>query len=191
MMRKLLFGVLAVVLLSSFALAQSLADAAREAKKNKRTTSATNRVYTNESLSGGAAYANTTGTSSTASADAASAAADKDKAAAAPGTAKPAEAEMTPEEEKQKQVTELRDKLKGAQEELAKLKRELDVTVRENRLRAATFYADAGNRLRDEKKYAEEDRRYQAETAAKQQAITSTQKQVDDLQEQLRRLGTR
>jgi hypothetical protein len=60
---------------------------------------------------------------------------------------------------------------------------------RENRLRAATYYADAGTRLRDQGKYAADDLRYQQEIQAKRSAIKSAQQQLDTLREQARRMG--
>jgi len=178
----------AVVAFSSLAMAQSLADAAREARKNKRTSTANDRVYTNESLGRSTAVDTA---SSSAALDAAlgvkppAAEGDKDK------DKKTGEASATPEEEKAKQVEDMRKKLGDAKADLAQLQRELDVMQRENRLRAAAYYGDAGNRLRNEKQYADDSRKYEADVAAKQAAITARQKQIDDLSEQLRRAGSK
>jgi hypothetical protein len=51
------------------------------------------------------------------------------------------------------------------------------------------FYADAGARLRDEKKYAEDDRKYQADIANKQKAIADGKATLDKLREEARRAG--
>jgi hypothetical protein len=58
---------------------------------------------------------------------------------------------------------------------------------RENRLRAATFYADAGNRLRNEKQYAEDDRKYQSDIQNKQKAISDAQAALEKMKEEGRR----
>ena len=69
------------------------------------------------------------------------------------------------------------------------LERELDVLQRENKLRAASYYADAGNRLRDEKKYAEDDRRYKTDIANKEQEITAAKQKFEEMQDQARKAG--
>jgi hypothetical protein len=70
------------------------------------------------------------------------------------------------------------------------LSRELDVLQREYRLRAAAFYADAGNRLRDAGAWDKEDAQYKQQIAAKQKAVDDAKKQLDDLQEQARKAPT-
>ena len=51
------------------------------------------------------------------------------------------------------------------------LAREVDVTQREYRLRAAAFYADAGNRLRGSGTWDKEDAQYKQQIAQKQKAL--------------------
>jgi hypothetical protein len=96
---------------------------------------------------------------------------DKDKKAAAPKSDK------------------LIDQIKGQKEEIARLQRELDIVQREQRLRAAAFYADAGTQLRDQAKFAEDSRKEQAEIDGKKQALDAAQQKLSDLQEQARKAG--
>src|SRR5437879_6568889 len=162
MLRKVLIATGVAVLLACTATmsAQTLADSARAAQKNKRTNSATNKVYTNDSL--GFHAPNDAPAKSDADAkksDKADAKSDKDA-----DDADPAEA-------KKKAADDLKQRYEKQKAELATLQRELDILTRENKLRGATYYADAGNRLRNEQKYAEDDRKYQADVASKKKAI--------------------
>jgi hypothetical protein len=69
------------------------------------------------------------------------------------------------------------------------LSRELDVLQREYRLRAAAFYADAGNRLRDQAAWDKEDARYKQQIADKQKSIDDAKQQLEDLEENARKAG--
>ncbi|MGH8631617.1 MAG: hypothetical protein ACREU7_12760, partial [Burkholderiales bacterium] len=60
---------------------------------------------------------------------------------------------------------------------------------RENKLRAASYYGDAGSRLRDEGKYAADDRKYQAEANDKKAAIAAAKQKLEDMREELRKAG--
>lgn len=83
----------------------------------------------------------------------------------------------------------LTDQIKAQKEEITKLQRELDIVQREQRLRAAAYYADAGTQLRDQAKFAEDSRKEQAEIDGKKQAINAAQQKLADLQEQARKAG--
>lgn len=182
--RSILF-IASVCFVASLSFGQTLADAAREQQAKKKTPTATGHVYTNESLGfhpapADAAPAKSSDTASTASKD--DKTADKTEAAA---DVDPADAAAA----KKKSDDDLKDKVAKQIAEIATLQRELDILLRENRLRAAAFYGDAGARLRDEAKYAAEDRKYQADIAAKQKAIADGQANLDKLREQARRTG--
>jgi hypothetical protein len=178
------FAILILFTAAAFA-QQSLGDAARAAREKKPRTASNKPTITNESLrltgpmteasvSNGVASSNTAKTAdATKPAEGAAKAADeKDEAA-----------------KKEDQKKQLADDIAKTQAELTQLTRELDVLQRENRMRAATYYADAGNRLRNEQQYAAADRQYQADIQAKQQAISAAKAKLDGLQEQARRLG--
>jgi len=169
----------AVLLLCTATLSgQTLADSARAAQKNKRTNTATNKVYTNESL--GAHAPN----------DAPAKSADDAKKSDKADAKSDKDADDTdPAEAKKKAADELKQKYEKQKAELATLQRELDIAERENKLRGATFYADAGNRLRNEQKYAEDDRKYQADVANKKKAIADGNAALDKMKEEGRRTG--
>jgi predicted metal-dependent phosphoesterase TrpH len=172
---------LLLFLSGGFLFSQSLADAARDAQAKKKTQTATGHVYTNESLEFHAAPA-----------EPAPAKSDSDAATAATtdAAAKDSAADAaTSDEDKKKAADELKDKVAKQQGQIDLLKRELDVLQRENRMRAAVFYSDAGARLRDPGAYADADRKYQADIAAKQKAIADGQANLDKLREEARRAG--
>jgi hypothetical protein len=83
----------------------------------------------------------------------------------------------------------LADQLKAQKDEIARLQRELDIVQREQRLRAAAYYADAGTQLRDQAKFAEDSRKEQSEIDGKKQALDAAQQKLADLQEQARKAG--
>ena len=163
--------------------APSLADAARKAKKNKP-AEPTTKVITNDDLGvvprlpEKPAADSATGDNAadkTASTDAK----DKDK-----GKEGKKSGDDQAAIDKQWQ-----DKISAQKDAIALLERELDVLKRENQIRAATFYADAGNRLRDEKKYAEDDRKYHEQTDAKQKAIDDAKSKLEQMKDDARKAG--
>jgi len=83
----------------------------------------------------------------------------------------------------------LADQIKAEKDEITKLQRELDIVQREQRLRAAAFYADAGTQLRDQAKFAEDSRKEQAEIDSKKQALDAAQQKLADMEEQARKAG--
>ena len=176
-LRCVLISSLGVSLLGS-AVAQSLGEAARKVRKNKP-TEPTTKVITNDDLksSGGLALP-----------DAAPAASDKEAKPDEDKDKEKAKASLSPDDQA-KLDKEWQEKISAKQDQIALLERELDVLQRENKLRATNYYADAGTRLRDEKKYAEDDRKYQGDIAAKQKAIDDAKAELDQMREQARKAG--
>jgi hypothetical protein len=159
---------------------ESLADKARALKGQQRSVP-TKRVITNDTLgvdSRPAPAAATTSTSATGTPAADAKDAKKDEAAAT----------LSPEDLK-KLADEWRGKIEKQKADIAMMERELTVSQRENKLRAASFYADAGTRLRDEAKYAESDRQYQAEAAGKQKALADAKANLDKMRDEARKAG--
>jgi hypothetical protein len=95
------------------------------------------------------------------------------------------------EEQAQKQqvLKEWQGKLHAQQEQIDMLTREVDVANREYRLRAAAFYADAGNRLRNSGAWDKEDAQFKEQMADRQKKLDDAKKQLEDMQEQARRAG--
>ncbi len=108
-------------------------------------------------------------------------------------SAKPAEESKEKDanspQEQQKAFEQWKQKIASEKNQIDLLSRELDVTQREYRVRAAAFYADAGERLRNSAAWDKQDRQYKQQIADKQKALDSAKKQLDDLQEQARKAG--
>jgi hypothetical protein len=91
--------------------------------------------------------------------------------------------------EKQKMWKEWQSKVQAQQNQVDMLTREVDVANREYRLRAAAFYADAGNRLRNAVAWDKEDTQFKEQMADKQKKLEDAKKQLEELQEQARKAG--
>jgi hypothetical protein len=89
----------------------------------------------------------------------------------------------------QKVNDEWKAKIADQKSKIDLLARELDVAQREYRLRAAAFYADAGNRLRNQGSWDKEDTQYKKDLAQKQKALDDAKKALSDTQEQARKAG--
>lgn len=164
---------------------QSLADSARAVRKDKKVT--TPKVYDNDNLPRQdklSVVGNTTQAAASAPQGDASAdqpAADPSKPAAIkPGDSK---------EDRQKVFDEWKGKIDEQKDSINLVSRELDVLQREYRLRAAAFYADAGNRMRDSKDWDKEDTQYKQDIADKQKAVDEAKQKLEDLQEEARKAG--
>lgn len=198
---NLLWVLLLVTLVAGAASAQSsdnLADYARQVRKQKAGSTPAAKKFDNDNLPA-AEKLSVVGQAPAADADATTdKAAPVDANAAATDTAKPeqaaaGQANAQPAKdaaaEKQKENEAWQKKIKTAQDQIDLQTRELDVLNREYRLRAAAFYADAGNRLRNSGSWDKEDAQYKEQIAAKQQAVEDAKKSLDDLQEQARKAG--
>jgi hypothetical protein len=155
---------------------QSLADAAREQRANKPETSQA-KVYTNDNLPTG-------GGITVIGAPAPAAPATPAKAS----SATPAAA-ATSAADSQKAADKLKADVQAQKDEISRLERELDVATREWKLQQATYYADAGNQLRDPAAFAARERKYNDETKQKQQALTDAKQKLEDIQDQARKSG--
>ncbi len=183
-MKRILISLAVACLLASLAAAQSLGDAARKSREKKGGTSSS-KVYTNETLPQSVSI--DTGSRSTQ--------APGQETAAAPASGKAASAAAADEEEEEgaanpkDEEADWRKRIKELKDEIATLERELTVSERENKLRAASYYGDAATRLRDEGKYAADDRKYQAEANDKKAAIAAAKQKLEDMREELRKSG--
>ena len=183
---------LGVLTLPAGAQSDSLGDYARNARKDKDKQPSSAKKYDNDNLPRNETLSivgNTTEEpSDKAAADAtpaATPASDQSAANPAPKAEKPKEAA----DERQKEFSQWKDKITGQKGQIDLLGRELDVLQREYRLRAAAFYADAGDRLRNSANWDKEDRQYKAQIAEKQKAADAAKQQLNDLQEQARKAG--
>ena len=168
---------------------ESLGDYARNVRKDKKP--ATAKQYDNDNLpvndklsivGNTPAVPDTTGAVS-------------DGSQATPGTAS-ADADKKLEvkpgqspQDRQKVYDQWKQKVSSQKDHIDLLSRELDVAQREYQLRAAAFYADAGNRLRNSGTWDKEDANYKEQIAQKQKALDDAKQQLDDMQEQARKAG--
>jgi hypothetical protein len=186
---KTIHSVLILLVLTTAATAQqSVADAARQARSQKHPGTAT--VHIDGDSMPRLATAS--------SAEPAKAKDTQQPADTKGADAKPADANATDGKDQAKgkaaeppkpKAEDWTSKIEEQKKEIATLQRELDILQREQRLRAAAFYGDAGTQLRDQAKFAEDSRKEQAEIDAKKQALAEAQQKLEDLQEAARKAG--
>ena len=178
-MKRILY-IFVVLTLGSLASSQTLADMARQARKNKPAPNPSRQVITNESLSMRPSDDSTSSdTASATDTKTGDKTADKKDDKAAAGS----------EEDKKKLAEEWKSKIQKQSDEVATLKRELDIYQREAKLRAAAYYGDAGNKLRNEAAYAQEEQRQQTELANKQKAISNAEQKLSQMRDEARKAG--
>ncbi len=173
---KVLAAIAAASAIVISANAQSLGDAAREQRANKPETPQA-KVYTNDNMPTGGGI-----TVIGAPAPAA-------PATPAKGSSTTPAAAGNSEADSQKAADKLKADVQAQKDEISRLERELDVATREWKLQQATYYADAGNQLRDPAAFAERERKFNDETKQKQQALADAKQKLDDIQEQSRKSG--
>jgi len=93
------------------------------------------------------------------------------------------------QEQRQQVYDQWQQKITFQQGEVDQIARELDLDQREYRLRAASFYADAGERMRNEAAWDKEDADYKQKIAEKQKALDDAKQKLSDLQEEARKAG--
>jgi hypothetical protein len=200
---------LLLALAGSLAFAQSapLGDYARQVRKQKQTKAPAAKSYDNDTLprdeklsvvgeapaqTADASAGNSNGEPAPASGDSAAAAnapaGDKADASAQNSAEekKPADDEQA---QKQKMYKEWQTKIQGQQAQIDSLAKEIDLADREYRLRAAAFYADAGNRLRNATAWDKQDAEYKQQMVDRQKKLEDAKKQLEDMQEQARKAG--
>ncbi|MFZ3342535.1 MAG: hypothetical protein WA213_16755 [Terriglobales bacterium] len=160
---------------SSQSSTQSLGDAARAARKNKPHAETATHVYDNDNLP-------TTETLSVVG-PAPSAQTSTGQQAAAQ--------EASAAEQRQKTADDIQNKLDAQKAKIDQLSHDLEQDQREYRLRAAEFYNDAGNRLRNAGQWDKEGIEYRSDMDSKQKALDDAKTQLSDLQEQARKAGVR
>ena len=181
-------AVVTVCALGAMAQEQSLGDAARAARKEKRPPA--KMVYTNDNLP----------TNTTISVVGPSPLVSDEKPAAEekPALAEKSSAKLPDDKDKEKPALkdgeketkaaetptpqteqEWQDLMSAQKKKIADLEHELDLEQREYKLQVAQYYADAGTQLRDQKDWADREVKFRAE-------ITDKQKQIDDAKAQLK-----
>ncbi|MGO9124625.1 MAG: hypothetical protein ACLP6G_07025 [Terriglobales bacterium] len=190
----LLAGMLMPGLMTSLSNAQdtsaqepSLGSYARAVKKDKKPQPAAAKKWDNDNLPQSDKIS-VVGNGATASADASAAPQGNAQAAASA----PGKLEVQPgQSEEQRQVVydQWQQRISTQQAQADLLQRELDVAQREYQIRAAAFYADAGDRLRNQAAWDKEDGDYKQKIADKQKALDEAKQKVTDMQEEARKSG--
>jgi hypothetical protein len=171
--------------------APSLGDAARAARKNKADASPATRHYDNDNLPVNDTLSVVGPEPVTAKDPAVSA---KDKGAAS-ATDKDKDRDKKPADptlaaaERQKSADEMKKKMAQQQEKIDALNHEISLDQREERLRAAAFYSDAGTQLRNSAQWQKEQAESKNDADAKQKALDTAKQQYDEMQEQARKAG--
>jgi|SRR5581483_5751035 len=192
----------ASVLTASLLQAQSLADAARRSHERSRSAE---KVYTNDNLPTDGVISVIGIEAPTAPDHAAELASDSTSKNVATASTDSVSTEQKPGDDStvaasegkaesststgSQHKAELKKDAAELKANISMLEREIDVSNREFRLRAATFYADAGNSLRNPKQWADQQRDHEAEVKEKQAALDAAKQKLADLQEQARREG--
>jgi len=101
----------------------------------------------------------------------------------------PADTSKLDEAAKQAAWQQWGDRLKGQQDSIDLLQRELDVLQREYQIRAAGMYGDVGNRLRNSGDWDKQDAQYKQQIADKQKALDDAKQKLDELREEARKAG--
>ena len=161
---------------------QSLGDLARAQKANKKPD--TSKHFDNDTLPQ-TDKLSVVGPSSDATANATAPTADASQTGNS--TTQPAAQSAA---DKQQAANDLKDKIADAQSRVDLLTRELNVAQKEYQLRAAAFYGDAGERLRNASAWDKEDAASKDTLAQKQKELDDAKQALSDLQEQARKAGT-
>ena len=186
-MRKALLGALSILLFAgpfSYSAPQqeSVAEAARKAREQKKAQPKPGKVITNDDLpgtSGGISIVGTAASAEKGSAEAVTEAAGK-KAAAA-GAKGAEEEEVKGEAYWRKRFAEARGKLRDAE-------RELDILQRELNLKEMQYYPDPTKALREQYD-RKEINTYRQKITDKQREVEQLRQALSDLEDELRRSG--
>jgi chromosome segregation ATPase len=161
--------------LSAAAQQPTLGDLARQARKNKP-TEPTTKVITNDDLRSSAPTRS--------SADDSDAKPEPDK------NAKPAEPSAEEkaqrEEEKAKAAKDLQDQIAAQREKISKLQSDIESLQQQSKQRASNYYTDAGTRLRDPKRYADDIQKDKDDLAVKQKELEDAKSKLEQLEDKAR-----
>lgn len=173
---KLMLCMVIVLTATAIASAQSLGDVARKERSKQKPQAA--RTYTNEDIP--SVYV----PKEEAKAD--------DAAPAGDATAEKKDGDKptkSPAEEKAALNAEWKKKVDSEKTNIASIEREINLMEREEKVKAAVYYADAGNRLRNNKDWADQEQKYQGDLAARQKDLAAAKAKLDGVRESARKAG--
>ena len=178
---------------ASFAGAQSVAEAARETRKEKKAHA---KVVTNDTLPPqetisvvGPQVTAKDGEDNDGDNKAKDPSAKADQGKDAKSADKKSDEDKSAAAQFQEKMDDWKKRIASQEDSVALLERELDVVQREYRLRAAAFYADAGNRLRSQGDWDKMDRDYKDKIDSKQKQLDDAKQKLSDLKDESRKSG--
>lgn len=183
-----------IVLAATVAGAQSLGDYARNVRKDKGPSKAAGKHYDNDNMPK-TEHLSVIGQPVAPPAETAEAKTDeptpeaKAKTDAAGKSTDPATAPKDDTADRQKMVDDWKKRLQEQKDQIATAEKDLDLTNREYRLRAAAMYADVGNRLRNSSAWDKEDRDFKQQISEKEKAVAAQKQKLEDLQNEARKAG--
>ena len=173
----------------------SLADYARQMKKDSPQPKSKPRVFDNDNLPKNDKLS-VVGEQPPVAADKSSEAKPADSTGTVPAatdkkSATETKAAATEDDQAKRQAAlkEWQQKLTAQKDQIDLADRELDVLKREYQLRAAAFYADAGDRLRNSAAWDKQDTQYKQQIADKQKALDDAKQKLEAMQEEARKAG--
>ena len=173
---KLMLCMVIVLTATAIASAQSLGDVARKERSKQKPQAA--RTYTNEDIpSVSMSKEEAKPDNAAAAADANAEKKDGDKSA------------KTPAEDKAALNAEWKKRVDSEKANVASIEREINLMEREEKVKVAVFYSDAGNRLRDSKDWANQEQKYQTDIAARQKDLAAAKTKLDTARESARKAG--
>jgi hypothetical protein len=95
----------------------------------------------------------------------------------------------TPAADQKKPGDEWQTKIAEQKKQVADLEHEIDLMQREYQLRVAQLYWDAGNRLRDDKKWTEDEQKYKDTLAEKNDKLQAAREKLEQTEEEARKAG--
>jgi len=173
----------------------SLADYARQMKKDSPQPKSKPKVFDNDNLPTNDKLS-VVGAQPPVAADKSSEAKPADSTGNVPAATDKKSATETkapaPADEQAKRQAALKEwqqKLTAQKDQIDLADRELDVLKREYQIRAASFYADAGDRLRNSAAWDKQDTQYKQQIADKQKALDDAKQKLEAMQEEARKAG--
>lgn len=177
------FVVIAIaVVLGIGAYAQSLGDAARQNRKQPKPQAS--KTYTDEDVRSVETPAETTEEKKASDEK-------KSETTEASSIVKTAEADKNDTDDPARAEQKWKAQFAEQQQKVSRLEKEQQLADREHKLRAAVFYADAGARLRDDKKWAEEERKHKNEMSKLEQDLKTAKEKLDQIREDARKAGVK
>jgi hypothetical protein len=173
----------------------SLADYARQVKKDSPQAKSRPKVFDNDNLPKNDTLS-VVGEQPPVAADKSSEAKPADSTGNVPAAADKKSAPETKaaaieadQAKRQAALKEWQQKLTAQKDQIDLVDRELDVLKREYQIRAAAFYADAGDRLRNSAAWDKQDAQYKQQIADKQKALDDAKQKLEAMQEDARKAG--